>query len=774
VFERHDWELFRTLDGLCAKAGVPRDKIASLVAKELMDNALDESESCEVGLLDDNAGFFVQDNGPGLDHTQVADLFSIKRPLKSTKLLRLPTRGALGNGLRVVASAVLATGGTLKVYSRGQVMNLIPCFNGTTTVELIGNYDGEGTRVEVQLGPDAGSINYNTLMWARGAKVFSGGQYYKGKSSPWWYTSRDFHELCLAAKDMTVRDLVSEFENCSNGKIGTITSGFKAKQASNVTLDEAKILLERMKSGSKPVKASRLGCCNTEALEDDLGYYASVTGTFELGSKSNTEIAAIPYVVEAWTTFDEQAEIHVYVNRTPITSEVAATHSKTDLRLSGCNLSDEPYVYPIDIGRRPARVFLSIITPYMPITTSGKSPNLRYFRDGITDAIKKSVKKAKRNTSKISTRSQKEIVWDHLDEGMKKAGGGHRYSQRQLFYSIRPFLIAELGKEPNFGTFTNIITEIEDEIGQDLPGMYRDDRGAIYHPHKRDAISLGTRMVEVYQPPDWTFNKVLYIEKEGFFQILQDEKWPERHDCALLTAKGQATRAAKDLIDRLGDTKEEITFYSIHDADAAGTMIYQALQNETKARPARKVEVINLGLEPHEGILMGLEPEKIVRKEGDERPVADYVPYEWAKWLQNNRIELNAMTTPQFLDWLDKKMEIFGQGRLIPPEAILAKELHEKARQELAQEITNRILKEQDAEGQIDRAFEELKPVIDEKAKTLAEDVAEDLTKKQDQSWRDPVMKLAHNLMSNRGQNCTKRHAEKNGPKPDESPGTEI
>jgi DNA topoisomerase VI subunit B len=98
MFERQDWGLFRTIDGLSSKAGVPREMIASLVAKELMDNALDESESCEVRLLDDHAGFFVQDNGPGLDPAQVANLFSIKRPLKSTKFLRLPSRGALGAG----------------------------------------------------------------------------------------------------------------------------------------------------------------------------------------------------------------------------------------------------------------------------------------------------------------------------------------------------------------------------------------------------------------------------------------------------------------------------------------------------------------------------------------------------------------------------------------------------------------------------------------------------------------------------------------------------
>jgi hypothetical protein len=71
---------------------------------------------------------------------------------------------------------------------------------------------------------------------------------------------------------------------------------------------------------------------------------------------------------------------------------------------------------------------------------------------------------------------------------------------------------------------------------------------------------------------------------------------------------------------------------------------------------ARKIEIINLGLEPWEAIEMGLEVEEVER--GDKRkPVADYVleredlapdGYTWEEWLQTHRVELNAMTTPQF------------------------------------------------------------------------------------------------------------------------------
>jgi len=87
------------------------------VLKELADNALDEDAKVEVGELPNKGAYFVEDDGPGIDGTpeEIAQLFSINRPMVSTKLLRLPTRGAIGNGLRVVAGAVLASSGTLVV-----------------------------------------------------------------------------------------------------------------------------------------------------------------------------------------------------------------------------------------------------------------------------------------------------------------------------------------------------------------------------------------------------------------------------------------------------------------------------------------------------------------------------------------------------------------------------------------------------------------------------------------------------------------------------------
>ena len=65
-----------------------------LVLKELADNALDESigiPESEVELGCTDGRYFVRDYGRGMGAPEnVAQLFSIKRPLISTKLLRSP------------------------------------------------------------------------------------------------------------------------------------------------------------------------------------------------------------------------------------------------------------------------------------------------------------------------------------------------------------------------------------------------------------------------------------------------------------------------------------------------------------------------------------------------------------------------------------------------------------------------------------------------------------------------------------------------------------
>ena len=153
-FIRADWALFLHPDRLPQKAGCPRDRLRAMVLKELVDNALDEGADVALERIDPDT-WTVTDDGRGLDRDQVVRLFAVNRPMVSTKLLRRPTRGAIGNGLRVVTGGAVASGGRLTVESRGARYVLdVDRRTGETLVLEEGPSDvTAGTRVTIAFGP---------------------------------------------------------------------------------------------------------------------------------------------------------------------------------------------------------------------------------------------------------------------------------------------------------------------------------------------------------------------------------------------------------------------------------------------------------------------------------------------------------------------------------------------------------------------------------------------------------------------------------------------
>jgi hypothetical protein len=443
--------------------------------------------------------------------------------------------------------------------------------------------------------------------------------------------------------------------------------------------------------------------------------------------------------------------LDLFVNRTPVAGECQAKWLRVTaarrLAILGCN-SD----IWLDLPRGSYHITINITAPVMPTTSESKQPDLCPVRGLIAQAVEKAAKRARRAMPRALSAdeavTQKAVILKVLDEAVAKVSGAgqYRYNQRQLFYVVRPYIIERLSVEPSWSHFTGIVTDYEDEHG-DIPGMYRDPRGTLYHPHLGEVIPIGTLAVERYSRPAWTFNKVLYIEKEGFFEALKAAKWPERHDCALLTSKGFSTRAVRDLLDLLADGDEPVTVFCIHDSDASGTMIYQTLQEETKARPRRRVEIINLGLEPWEALDMGLEVEPV--KDRDRRsPVADYVlerrdGRKWVEWLQGNRVELNAMTTPQLLEWLDDKMAEHGGEKLVPPPLVVSAELDDRLTDHLRQVIIDRILSEARIDDQVDEAR---RAIAVPSADALEEQTDAWLVRNPESHWTDYVDEIARYL----------------------------
>jgi hypothetical protein len=730
---------------------VPACHLRRLALKELVDNALDIAETVTVTKTIEGS-YVVQDDGPGIPPETVGHLFSLNRPLVSSKLLRLPTRGAMGNGLRVVAGAVAASDGTLEVWTRNRRLILTMQADGTTAVQAEPIDFPVGTRIEVGFGP-ALPYDAQAMAWAENAIVMAkGGQVYQGKSSPHWYDPASFFELLQAAGNRPVRDLIVNLEGCTGGKAGKVVGDLKGRSCQSISRDEALMLLRRAKAEARPVSTKRIGHIGSD------GPYLSHARIDCLLTIGHSDPAEVPAVIEVWADAErgEDADVFAFVNRTPITGQMYADQNKKTLRLRGCGLREM-----IDTGKARFTFVINITTPYMPITTDSKEPDFVPFQKFIVEAVRKAAGRARRilgwfdDEPPSEKRTHKDIVTANLPDAIAQASGNHayRFNQRQLFYVMRPIVIAETGSELAWPNFCQIITGYEAENG-DIPGMFRDTRGTLYHPHERRDIPLGTLAVESYERPAWVFNKVLYIEKEGLFETLKDVHWPERHDCALLTSKGFATRAVRDLIDMLAEDGEPLTVFCVHDADAAGTTIYQSLQNETKARGRRLIEIVNLGLEPWEALEMGLEPERM--EDSDRRrPVADYAKRTddipgtgeeiyWPDWLQTFRIELNAMTSPQFLAWLDAKMVAYG-GKVIPPEKVMDRHLREevaitvsdRAKARALRDASERIAKE------TEMALDAIQWPDDDE---LLEHVTSTLETEPDRLWSVAVGRFAESL----------------------------
>ncbi|MCC5611131.1 hypothetical protein LC612_31350, partial [Nostoc sp. CHAB 5834] len=586
MFEREDWTLFRNVSTLGQKAGVPTRRLAHLVVKELVDNALDAGAN--VTLTHKDNWIFIQDDGPGLPggEAEMARLFSIKRPLTSSKLVRLPSRGALGNGLRVVAGAVLASQGKLYVETGGVQYHLTPQDDGTTHVQAVPSKPQPGTLIAVSFGKNI-PVPDDVLTWGTDAQLLANvGKHYKGKTSPWWYDSDSFFEMCQAAGGWKLSELLLKFRDITAGKAQELGS----RTANTLSREEASQLLAQLRQLSSDPKPSVLG-----KIGDVFDGMAHAHTNGNIALKGGGLPATLPFSIDVFVQVKDEGvkdSIQVFVNRTPITGTVDVQRQKAhQLGILGCGLK-----HLVDVGRKPVFIVCNVTTPYMPVTTDGKEPDLFQFVTPLFETIEKAAKKAKRTAvaENGARMSQRDVIANNLTAAIAKASGDgtYRYSLRQLFYAVRPYMLQTFGKKPDYNYFAQVITDVEASNGEDLPGLYRDARGVIYHPHTGDEIPLGTLNVEKYERPAWTFNKILYSEKEGFFTILKDAGWPERNDCALLTSKGFASRAARDVLDLIGESQEEIYFFCIHDADASGTLIYQALTEATRARGARKVHVI--------------------------------------------------------------------------------------------------------------------------------------------------------------------------------------
>jgi hypothetical protein len=311
-YGRTDWSLFLREDTLPQKAGCQPDELRAMVLKEIVDNALDACGSCSFEFNEEMEMWIITGTGIGPDPLEIPELFCVNRELLSSKTKRMPTRGMLGNGLRVAMGAVHALGGLIIVTSAGHrlALEVDPTDGSTKVVTDLEDPESQALSVMINLGPDQepedGEYARNVLEAADPARE------YAGHSSPWWYGPRDF-ELLLQTVDLeeaTVSDVVKDLGL-------SVPSADWTGPAKTLPFDDCKKLLEGLRKIYKPVKPEDLGSLGQYAY-DYHGYDC------QAGIMNSQSGAQVPYIAEVWadaSPTEKKGDIEADVTDQPDTGD---------------------------------------------------------------------------------------------------------------------------------------------------------------------------------------------------------------------------------------------------------------------------------------------------------------------------------------------------------------------------------------------------------------------------------------------------------------------
>jgi hypothetical protein len=701
IYERDDWQLFLDPATLPQKAGCQPDELAALVLKELVDNALDAANEVTLTQSDDGIHWVVRDDGPGIDPDQVPALFAVNRPLRSSKLKRLPTRGMLGNGLRVVTAWARA----LTIETRGQRLTLtVDATTGHTTVtrrEPVPKQPGLTVYVPVADDPNADYLARLTLALAEHGTV------YDGPSLPHWYGQQDLARLMQAAPDYATAALViRDFGLTPPDGVGNVRAH---------DLDAAAVadLLRTMQRQAKPLAPDQLGRLGN-VYTDATGYARKSGIVIETGG------GHVPYVIEANVACElpqqkgiGRARYSLTVNRSATVAQITGTSRPDYLSVQGCGLE-----FALRVPTGNFRIFLSLITPHVQLTSDGKAPSLAPYERAITDALFKAARQAHTRAARpergIST---KDAAWLVMRQAYlaASAGGTLPANARQIMYAARPDVLRLTGKptlSDQYFTQTLLPDYIEahPEETADWDVVF-DDRGAFIEPHTSRVVPLGTIAVREYlgerqRPekaamldpgsmadtvgPQHRYRAVLFIEKEGFTALIDRAQLAEQFDLGIMSTKGMSVTAARMLIDGLMRSGVERVFV-LHDLDASGFSILGTLGTSNRRyRFDTPVQIVDLGLRLADAEELSLEAEPYspsgewnkramtLRRHGaDAREIA---------FLRNRRVELNAMPSDVFVEFVTRKLREQDVRKLIPEAEVL--ERH--ARRVLTRRLLNR------------------------------------------------------------------------------------
>lgn len=441
---------------------------------------------------------------------------------------------------------------------------------------------------------------------------------------------------------------------------------------------------------------------------------------------------SVPFIVEVAVAANEQNGrlIHVGVNRSPKLEDPFGRYvfefKKGEEKVAGVRGILEKNGIKAD---DPVTVLVHITCPNIQYRDPGKiHMDVHPFFYAVQDVVDKASKfyrQARRRIAVLTRGSYvpettKEAVFDVLPQAIEfvSSGGKFRYKQRQLWYVVRAIFDQKGLSEysPTYDYFANkLIPQAKEETDIGLSGLLKEANAELHEPRSESAIPLSTEGVESYEIPERKYNKILYVEKRGFKDVIVANRFHDRYDVAVIGAQGESSEDARKLLKRIDQIAlkkeregEKIDILCVHDADIWGHDIALTLSHASQRMWSHSLNVIDLGLTVTEAIRLGLKPERVVHKKPKRIPkkLLQHLPKQELLLLtgkretselyqplkESFRVELNALRPEQFMEWLTQKLEDHGIKRKVrPPDDMIARETKKKIDESLEEHVRDVI-----------------------------------------------------------------------------------
>jgi DNA topoisomerase VI subunit B len=561
------------------------------------------------------------------------------------------------------------------------------------------------------------------------------------------------------AKARTIREFLAEFHGLTGTLSrkavladAALTGAWLHDLVSGDDVDAAAVrrLLGAMTAVARPVRPKALGIIGEPHLTASLVSHIGIDRDSIRYKRFADEADGLPFVIEV--AFGVQGgecqgrrEIIAGVNWSPI---LGSPFPQLD------SLLGESRIDYFD----PATVIVHLACPRPEFTDRGKGrlalpPAIgealrkcvrlvtRQWRDAKRQADREGRLHSRqlerlRKANRPKALSIKEAAYQAMEEAYLHASGNNTYpaNARQVMYAARPRVLELTGGKcwSKSSYFTQTLLPNFVEVHPDLTATWDvvyDARGHLVEPHTGRRIDLGTPGVRRYVG-DWThgcpdrlgvvalkhdcptcgpanrYRFALFVEKEGFDPLLKRTLLAQRFDVAIMSTKGMSVTAARKLVDDL--SAQGVTILVLRDFDKAGFSIVHTLRTDSRRYRFRSSpKVIDLGLRLQDVCDLGLSSEPVSYRDNkdprerlrecgatdDERNFL--VREERAGGWDGERVELNAMTSPQFIAFLEGKFAELGVRKVVPEGDALASAYRRAWRTAAAQAAIDRAVADQ-------------------------------------------------------------------------------